>query len=364
MKKSFIFFLSLFFVSVSFCQQSFIVSGKIINAENGEPLQGASVFAQNTTLGTATDAMGNYKLYLPDGGYELVVTFTGYTTESKRVSVSNDATKDINFLLKQKQKEMADVTVVATTEVKDGWLKYGSFFLDNFIGKTTNSKSCSLRNPELLKFFFSKKRNRLKVIAAEPLIIENKALGYNIKYALDSFTYDYATDVTLYTGFPLFEEQLPASEDQKQSWVKARTEAYSGSTLHFMRTLFNRRLKEEDFEIQFLVKTNDRESAILLKDMYGALNFKKDDSLQTVTILPNQPNVGIIYKTLKPDKEFIAANPDEPAGFQFSTLSFKPGDPIIIEQNGYYYDQNDLAISGYWTWDKIADLLPYDYEKR
>ena len=32
-----------------------------------------------------------------------------------------------------------------------------------------------------------------------------------------------------------------------------------------------------------------------------------------------------------------------------------------IEQNGYHFDQEDLAISAYWTWDKVGDLLPYDY---
>ncbi len=32
-----------------------------------------------------------------------------------------------------------------------------------------------------------------------------------------------------------------------------------------------------------------------------------------------------------------------------------------IEQNGYYFDQNDLVVNAYWSWEKVADLLPYNY---
>jgi hypothetical protein len=358
-------FLSLILLCTAFgvnAQSTYIVKGKVLSAETGQPLQGASVFAQNTTIGTATDADGNYTIYLPNGGYDLVVTFTGHNSDSRRVTTGVEENKSVNFQLKQKEKEMVDVTVVASSEVKDGWEKYGSFFLDNFIGKTTNSKQCSIKNPEILKFFYSKRKNRLKVTAAEPLLIENKALGYTIKYALDSFTHEYATEISLYAGYPLFEEMAPANNEQLAQWTANRQAAYQGSILHFMRGVFNKDLKEQGFEIQFVIKNNDNETAIKVKDFYGALNYQRDDSTQTVLIRPNQLNVGVIYSKEKPAAGFVEANPDEPKAFQFSVLTFQPSDSITIEQNGYYYDQNDLAISAYWTWDKVADLLPYDYK--
>jgi hypothetical protein len=45
---------------------------------------------------------------------------------------------------------------------------------------------------------------------------------------------------------------------------------------------------------------------------------------------------------------------------QISILEFP--EYIAIEQNGYYYDQKDILTSGYWSWEKLADLLPYDYD--
>jgi hypothetical protein len=36
-------------------------------------------------------------------------------------------------------------------------------------------------------------------------------------------------------------------------------------------------------------------------------------------------------------------------------------DGFVIQQNGYFYDQNDVTNTGYWSWEKLGDALPYDY---
>ncbi len=353
-----------FFAAVTAQPVQFTVGGKVTDKATGQPLVAASVFAQNTTSGTVTDAEGNFKLRLPAGGYELAVTFTGYETVTYRVSSSDAAGSDnIVISLGQKDKTMEAVAVVGSNEVKDGWEKYGNFFLENFIGKSVFSSTCTLKNPEVLKFYFSKRKNRLKVLSSEPLLIENKALGYKIKYALDSFTYEYGTDVNTYTGYPLFEEMEAADSMQLRSWKQNRLTAYQGSMLHFMRAVYNKKLKEEGYEIQFLVKGADQDQAIKLKDFYGALNYAKEDSTQTVEITPNQLNLGVLYLKEKPEEKYLSqAGAGEPSGFQFSFLTFLPKNPLEIEQNGYFYEQNDIAINGYWTWEKMADMLPYDYQ--
>ncbi|MBC7867843.1 MAG: carboxypeptidase-like regulatory domain-containing protein [Gloeobacteraceae cyanobacterium ES-bin-316] len=360
--KNFSFFFLIVFSSVSgFTQSSFSVYGKVISSVTKQPLQGASVFAQNTTLGTATDAEGNFKLSLPDGGYNLIITFTGYNTETKRINNADANDRSVVYELAEKEKQMEEVAVVATSEVKDGWNKYGDFFIEKFIGQTTNSANCIIKNKEAVKFYFSKKRNRLKVLATEPLLIENAALGYNIKYSLDSFTHEYNSQVSLYTGYPLFEEMLAVDSDQQAKWMKARQEVYKGSMLHFMRSLYNKTLQQEGFEVQFVLDVNEKETAIPLKDYYAALNYTKDDSTLLAEVKPNQLRVGIIFNKEKPARKYSSIFPDEPSDFQFSTLTFMPSESIGIEQNGYFFEQNDLAISAYWTWDRMADQLPYNY---
>src|SRR5687768_3503774 len=84
-----------------FSQSYYTVYGKVISSETKQPLQGASVFAENTTLGTATDEEGNFKLALPDGGYTLAITFTGYNTESKRISNADANDRNVVYELSE-----------------------------------------------------------------------------------------------------------------------------------------------------------------------------------------------------------------------------------------------------------------------
>lgn len=364
MKKAICLLFAIGSLTTVFSQSTeYTVTGIVIDKTNKAPMQAASVFAQNTTFGTATGADGKFILRLPNGGYDLVVTFTGYETESIRITTADAANNNIVIELKQKDKTLEAVAVVGSNEVKDGWQQYGNFFLENFIGKTTFSSNCTLKNPEVLKFYFSKRKNRLKVLASEPLLIENNSLGYRIKYVLDSFTYEYSTEINTYTGNPLFEEITPVGNNQQATWAANRLKAYKGSMLHFMRSVYSKQLKEEGFEIQFLVKEADKEQAVELKNYYGAINYKKDDSTQTVEIMPNQLNLGVLYTKEKPEQTYLTqADTNEPKAFQFSFLSFTPGNSLVIEQNGYFFEQNDIAINGYWTWEKVADMLPYDYK--
>ena len=363
MKKTIVFFSVFFLSAIAFAQSlSFNITGKVIDAVTKAPMQGASVFAQNTTVGTASDAAGVFSLWLNNGGYDLAISFTGYETYSKRISTADAADKNMVIELKQKEKALEEVAIRSSNEVKDGWVKYGDFFIENFIGKTPNSQRCVIKNKDALKFYFSKKRNRLKVLASVPIEIENPALGYTIKYTLDSFVYDYGTAATFFTGYPLFEEMQTTDAAQTATWHEARMKAYKGSILHFMRSVYNKNLQEEGFEIQFLVKNNSVGTAIQLENFYGALNFSKDDSTRIVEISPNQPDVAVLYKKEEPAAAYLLQYEDAPKKFQLSVINITPSQNIAIEQNGFYYDQNDMIATGYWAWEKAGDMLPYDFK--
>ena len=327
---------------------------------SGTALQGASVFAQNTTLGTVTDEEGNFRLGLSAGSHDLVVTFTGMQAESKRVSAAN-ANQEHVFVLSEKEKQMDEVAVVASNEVKDGWEKYGAFFLSEFIGESPNARQTTITNPEVLKFFYSKRRNRLKVLADEDIKIENPALGYNIRYNLDSFTHEYTTKMSMFAGYPLFEERPAADSAQAALWSNARLKAYDGSILHLMRSIYDGSVKEEGFAIQGVAKRNNRDVAVDVPDQYTFINYLKDDSLQTVTITPQQSKIGVQFSPERPLQEYNKKFPSEPKDRQFSIMVFQPGHSLVIEPSGYYFEQGDVTYGGYLAWVKIGDLLPYNY---
>ena len=66
------------------------------------------------------------------------------------------------------------------------------------------------------------------------------------------------------------------------------------------------------------------------------------------------------YKNALPDPQYLAEN-KMPALLQAQISILDISDGFVIQQNGYFYDQNDVINIGYWSWQKLADELPYDY---
>ncbi|MEJ0106662.1 MAG: carboxypeptidase-like regulatory domain-containing protein [Bacteroidota bacterium] len=331
------------------------VSGRVVDSLSKEPLPGASVFCQNTTIGTITNKQGEFSLGLKSGGYELIVSYTGYQTRTIRIN-GNEAVK-MDIELAKEDKSMGEVVIKSSNEVADGWQKYGSFFIDNFIGTTPNAAKCVLQNPEVLKFYFLKKSNKLRVLATEPLQINNQALGYTMRYQLDSFVYQYKTDISLYRGYCLYSE-TDTTEDVKQKWKTAREKVYNGSKLHFMRSYFDSSLKENGFLIDILSEDNNMKFE-QVKNPYDTLYYAYIDSTNEAELdFPRK--FSVTYMKAKPEQEYLKKfSLPKNVGTQISYIELLNG--IAIKENGYYYDQKDWINQGYWSWKNLADQLPYDY---
>src|SRR5690606_5514435 len=112
---------------------------------------------------------------------------------------------------------------------------------------------------------------------------------------------------------------------------------------------------------QFLV--DNKSKAVTVKDPYQSLEFIKNDSMKIVRIKPKELTMGVIFAGLKPEANYVAQFPNEPKRFQYSTLNFKKDANVFIAQNGYFYEHNNVGISGYWAWNKVADMLPSNFDR-
>ena len=54
--------------------KTFSIAGKVIDVKSGQPLAGASVFCQNTTIGTISKDDGAFSMRLNNGGYVQLTT--------------------------------------------------------------------------------------------------------------------------------------------------------------------------------------------------------------------------------------------------------------------------------------------------
>jgi len=325
-------FIFLLFAGLVVKGQNFLVSGKVVDAGSKQPLAGASVFCQNTTVGTVTKEAGEFKLLMNNGGYDLVISFSGYETQSLRISNSTPDVATLVIEMKPKEKNLEEVAIAVSNEVKDGWEKYGNFFRENFIGRSKNSEQFLIQNPEAIHFYFSKKKNRLKILAKEELVFVNNALGYRIKYQMDSFTHEYASGITTYTGYPFFEE-LQGSDEQKASWKKNREEAYYGSLLHFMRCYHDSSLKKAGYKIELVNSSSNLSKAI--NDPYDTAYYARVDGNDVELNFKEQ--LRVVYMNKKPESLYLQVNSLSPnTTVQISVLSLQ--EPIVIEENGYFYD--------------------------
>ncbi len=80
----------LLFSMVAYSQTT--ISGKVVDAETGEPLVGASILIEGTTTGTVADFDGNYTLETSQQPpFNITVSYTGYGTKSLEVTSATDS---------------------------------------------------------------------------------------------------------------------------------------------------------------------------------------------------------------------------------------------------------------------------------
>ncbi len=120
---------------IAFAQNA-SVSGKVVD-EKSQPLPGASVTIDGTTLGATTDVDGNYRINgVQPGTYSLTAQFVGYTPLKKSVTVSGSANVQANFQVQPTAQALNEVVVVG----------YGTVRKSDVTGAVTNLGSKDL-NP-------------------------------------------------------------------------------------------------------------------------------------------------------------------------------------------------------------------------
>ncbi|GAB4327819.1 MAG: TonB-dependent receptor [Calditrichia bacterium] len=72
--------------------QQILVSGRVLDAENRTPLIGCNISVDSTRLGTATDTLGLFALYLKPGKYRLVFNYLGYHADTLSVELNSSQT--------------------------------------------------------------------------------------------------------------------------------------------------------------------------------------------------------------------------------------------------------------------------------
>jgi hypothetical protein len=407
--EALVIFIFLFFSSSLQAQPT--IKGRIVNATGGLPIANSNIFINNSSKGTISDVAGYFQLNeIPAGKHELIISCIGY--ETKVISFSDDKLPmNLNVELQIKVKELENVTVEPFEE--GGWKRWGFVFFQSFIGTSENAEQCRIRNQDSIRFRFYKNSNRLVAYADEPIIIENKALGYIISYQMEDFEINFREGSLFYAGYPLVKD-IEKDSGVPERWKRKRLKAYKGSILHFMRSLYSNRLKEEGFDVRRMTRNLNLEKKRIIQ-MYQSVNknnrvghgtpgpqvkFQEpdgysQDSLNYFHTTLRQPDytetygadlltgdsilersagsnpilfftdyLFITYKNETEEEGFVKSQfPVRRPSYQRSYITLLNDHALEIEVNGSYFDPRDLLSSGYWAWsDKMADYVPFDFD--
>jgi hypothetical protein len=354
--------LFLFRCADGYAQGDYSISGKITD-EKGLPLKSATVFIAGSEKITMTDDYGGFILpKLNPGNFRLSVSMIGYAPVTAAVAIQTKSVK-VNLTL--------NIQPIMLNTVKIGgngnWAKNYAIFKEQFLGKTPNGRQCVILNPEVLSFMADK--TALSAEADAFLIIENKRLGYRIKYRLKYFSYNFHSENTGYDGDASF-EQLNATEDAKSKWPQNRLETYKGSMMHFLRSAyFNAALKEGFLTYRVISETT---KYTLAAEKYTVVKIdKRPIKFDTVVNIIDDSFISlaaqhlyIIYDPVA--AAAIKATRNEPKLYNFSldrgsTLNFYLKE-AIIDRRGSYADYRTFLIKGDWSKVRIGDQLPFEYQ--
>lgn len=405
MTKVLLVFLLIVYTSFpSSAQNSFSITG--IVKDQKESLPGAGVYLSGYKVSTVADAEGKFKINnLRPGNYDLMVQMVGYLPYSKNVIIS-DKSVQVELTLKESTTVLNEVVIRADPNRA----KYIKQFKEFFIGTTPNAAQCKILNPQVLNIDYDVTKSTLTIKTSEFLIVENRALGYRLKYMLDNFEYNSRTRIIYFSGHPFFEE-LKASGAKLKKYIDKRETAYYGSSQHFFRSLYAGKVNEQGFILNRMIKIPNpnrypdsiihknlvrlktppkstviskgnmlRDSAMIAfwikqQDMPQYVDYldRKEISAASLVSTFNQ-NLkllncsGALAISYTKEKETLAYSktgfwvfrPLDIPDYEISVANLTQN-TVRFYENGSIYDSRAMLYEGFWAYEKVADMVPMDY---
>ena len=113
--KRIIFYVTLITVSSHLFAQSGTITGRISDADNNDPLIGANVIVQGTSMGAATDVDGHYTIQnVPVGAITITITYIGYEDQKHDLTLTLGETVTANIALAREAIQMETYVVTAS----------------------------------------------------------------------------------------------------------------------------------------------------------------------------------------------------------------------------------------------------------
>jgi hypothetical protein len=296
--------------------------GIVLDNATNKPIPYANVYFNGTYNGTSANDSGEFTLTLKgDNPLPVTATSIGYFSTTLYLYQINSL---IVLWLEPKVYDINEV-IIRPDEMRRSQKE--KMFKEEFLGRDYNASRCRIQNMEDIILVYNNADKSLSAFCDKPIIINNNELKYRIYYFLDQFRS--SKDSSFISGTYYFRE-IHYSHTRLIS--ERRKNTYLGSRMHFIRSLWENRLEEEGFSMNIVDSCK-----------IGYSNLVVDSTARE--------------KYVSQDKNIIVRYP---MIFQKSLLIFNKK-AVAIEKSGYF-DPHGISWSGFMASQRIADLLPFEYQ--
>ncbi|WP_343487202.1 carboxypeptidase-like regulatory domain-containing protein [Allomuricauda sp. d1] len=321
-------FVAFIYVSIAAAQE-YILEGQVLEVKSSQPIVGANVFYDGTSIGTITDFDGKFRLVAREKMTSpLIIRFLGY-----RTVVYEDYKKSfLTFYMEEEATQLQEVVLQPDTWSRARKMKV---FKREFLG--VSNKKCSILNENVIRLYYKKSNRTLYGYAEKPIQIFNEKLGYLLSYYLNDFEVEFYNSSSsaqnvkkvFYAGSSRFKEVDSVTEKMR----KQRKKVYFGSTLHVFRSLYRGKLREEGYQLFIKNRIIPLDSAFTTKRESGLLEVHQQHE-----------KIGILF--------------DKKSQSLFQLLK----NPFYVDPYGNYTPVDAIWFSGEMGLRRIGELLPLNFD--
>jgi hypothetical protein len=339
-------------------QQHAVLTGIVLDDSTGEPISDVHVFIARSTIGAVTDAAGRFALQqVPFGAHRLYLSRLGYEPLGQDLLLRERLPEPFTLRMTPATVPMPEITVEADRDRR--WKSRLRDFERLFIGETSNAEHTLILNPHVLHF--ERSWGRFRATAAEPLIIENRALGYRITYFLADF--EHLGTRVQYDGEPLYEPMKPSSPEEARRWEEARMQAYAGSMRHFLRALQRGTVEDEGF-VTYIVPTFETRPYASNRIYWRPERLVVDGDSAGIMGLRFGGALEVIYLHAHETWEYVqwsGSGTSQVGRVRHSWLTLNER-PAFFDEHGSFLEPYAVTQYGYFAFMRIAEDLPKDFD--
>ncbi|MCP9770051.1 hypothetical protein EGI22_19280 [Lacihabitans sp. LS3-19] len=356
--KNLLSFLFFFSITSTVIAQNITIIGNVKDAETKEGLPSCNIFVNSTTIGVNSDLEGNFRFNgLNFSEFDLVFTYVGYVSVTKKIVAKEGETITVNVELKPSDNMLTEVQVKSKRDKK--WEKQLKKFKNYFLGYSEFADKCEIENAWVIDFEETDEGFSAK--AQEPIKIVNTALGYQVSFELIDFFV--GKDVHRIGGNVYFTELVPNNKAKLEEWYANRALSYKKSPAFLFKSLIDNKLEGDRLQL-YIPKPG---SNAIRTDNFDIELGKSVISFDTKNLVGNgkSPEIKKIYipNELEVHNQGVKSDLRTYQGVDYgiSWMQVK-GNNVYVNTNGMPFNVKDIVVSGDMDYLKVSGILPTDYD--